>query len=45
MLVLVIWVSSEKLKSDWNQTWVKDVMGVHLYLNLVKGHISRSRVI
>ena len=29
MLDLVIWVSSEKLKSDWNQTWVEDVMGIN----------------
>ena len=27
LLVFVIWVSFEKLKSDWNQTWVNDAMG------------------
>ena len=45
MSVFVIWVSFEKLQSDWNQTWVKDAMGVPLYVNEVKGHVPRSRVI
>ena len=27
MLVFVIWFSFEKLKSNWNQTWVKNAMG------------------
>ena len=40
MLIFVIWVSFEKLKSDWNQTWVKDAMGVPLYVNEVKGHVQ-----
>ena len=38
--------SFEKLKSDWNQlTWVKDVLGVSLYVNEVNGHVPRPRVI
>ena len=41
----VIWVSLEKLKSDWKQMWVKDTIGVPLYDNEVKGHVPRSRVI
>ena len=45
MLVFVIWVSFEKLKSDWNQPWVKDAIGVLLYVNEVRGHVPRSRVI
>ena len=45
MLVFVIWVSFEKLKSDWNQTWVKGAIRVSLYVNEVNGHVSRSRVI
>ena len=44
-LVFVIRVSYEKLKFDYNQTWVKDAIGVPLYVNEVKGHIPRSRVI
>ena len=31
--------------SDWNQTWVKDSIGVPLYVNEVKDHVPRSRVI
>ena len=38
MLVFVIWVSFEMLKSDWNQSWVKEAMGVSLYVIEVKGH-------
>ena len=34
----VIWVSFEKLKTDCNQTWVKDAIGVPSYDNEVKGH-------
>ena len=45
MLVFVIWVAFEKLKSDCYQTWVKDAIGVPLYVNEVKGHVPRSRVI
>ena len=45
MLVFVIWVSFEKLKSDWRQTWVKDAIVVHLYVNGVKCHVPRSKVI
>ena len=45
MLVLVILAYFEKLKSDWNQTLVKDAMGISLYGNEVKGHVPRSRVI
>ena len=44
ILVFVIWVSFEKLKSDWNQTWVKNATGAPLYVNEVKGHVLRSRV-
>ena len=36
MLVFVIWVSFEKLKSNWNQTWVKDAIGIPLYVSKVK---------
>ena len=32
-------------KSDWNQTWVEAAVGVPLYVNEVKGHVPRSRVI
>ena len=35
----------EKLKSDYNQTWVKDAIGVPSYVYVVKGHLPRSRVI
>ena len=45
MLVFVIWGSFEKLKSDWNHTRVKDAIGVPLFVNEVKGHVPRSRVI
>ena len=39
--VFVIWVSFEKLtKSDHNQTWVKDAIGVPSYINEVKGHVE-----
>ena len=43
--VFVIRVSFEKLKSDYNQTLVKDEIGVPSCVNEVKGHIPRSRVI
>ena len=33
--VFVSWVSFEKLKSDYNQTWVKDAIGVSSYVNEV----------
>ena len=41
------WVSFEKLKSNWNQTWVKDTLMVPLYVNeikciKVKGHQRSS---
>ena len=40
MLVFIIWVCFEKLKSNWNQTqWVKDTIGVLLYVNEVKDHV------
>ena len=39
-LGFVIWVSFEKLKSDYNQTWVKDEIGVPSYANEVKGHVD-----
>ena len=47
VLVFVIWVSFEKLKSDYNQTWDKDAIGVPSYVNEVKGHVLllRSRFI
>ena len=45
MLVFVTWVSFEKLKSNWNWTWVKDAIGVPLYVNEVEGHVPRSNVI
>ena len=32
-------------KSNWHQTWVKDAKGVPLYVNEVRGHVPRSRVI
>ena len=32
-------------KSNWNQTLVKDAIGVPLYVSEVKGHVPRSRVI
>ena len=35
-LDFVIWVSFEKLKSDYNQTWFKDAIGVPSYVNEVK---------
>ena len=35
------WSPIERL----NQTWVKDAIGVPLYVNKVKGHVPRSRVI
>ena len=37
-LIFVIWFSFEKLNLDYNQTWVKDAMGVHSYVDEVKGH-------
>ena len=36
---LLYWVSFEKLKSDYNQTWVKDEIGFS-YINEVKGHVE-----
>ena len=41
MTVLIIWVCFEKLKSNWNQTWVKDAIGVSLYVNEVKFHVHQ----
>ena len=38
MLVFVIFVLFEKLKSDRNQSWVRDAIGFPLYVNEVKGH-------
>ena len=38
--VFVIRVSFEKLKSDHNQTWVKDAVGVPSYVNEVKDHVE-----
>ena len=35
----------EKLKSDWNQTWCIDTLWDPLNVHVVKGHISRSKVI
>ena len=32
-------VSFEKLMSDYNQTWVKDAIGVPSYVNEVKDHV------
>ena len=37
---LVIQVSFEKLKYDYNQTRVKDVIGVSSYINAVKGRLE-----
>ena len=38
-------ISFEKLKSGYNQTWVKDAIEVPSYVNEVKGNVSRSRII
>ena len=38
-------VSFEKLKSDLNQTWIIDIIWEPLYVHVVKGHKSRSKVI
>ena len=35
----------EKLKFHYNETGVKDARGVPSYVNEVKGHVTRSRVI
>ena len=44
MLVFVTWVSFEKLKFDWNQTWFKDAVGfLNLYVNEIKGHVLRCQ--
>ena len=43
--ICICWVSFEKLMSNYNQTWVKDVIGVPSYVNEVKGHVPRSRII
>ena len=32
-------------KSDYNQTWIKDEIGAPSYVNEVKCHVPRSRVI
>ena len=39
-LIFRFWVSFEKLKSDYNHTWVKDAIGVPSYVNEVKGHVE-----
>ena len=39
-LVFRFWVCFEKLKSDYNQTWVKDAIGVPSYVNEVKGNVE-----
>ena len=44
-IFIILGVSFEKLKCDYNQTWVKDGIGVPSYVNEVRGHIPRSRVI
>ena len=36
MLLFIMWVSFEKLKSNWNQAWVKDAIEVPLYIDAVK---------
>ena len=41
----LFWSPLKTWKSGWNQTWVKDTMEVALYVNEVKGHVPRSRVI
>ena len=38
--VFVIWISFEKLMSDYNQTWLKDAIGVPSYANEVKGQVE-----
>ena len=35
----------ERLKSDYNQTWVKDAIWVLSYVNEVRGNVPRSMVI
>ena len=35
----------EKLKSNWNQTWLIGIIWEPSYVHEVKGHISRSKVI
>ena len=42
---MLIRVSVEKLKYDWNHTWVKDAIGVPLYVIEVKGYVPKSIVI
>ena len=42
---MITWVSFEKLMSDWNQTWIKDGIGVTLYVYEVKGNVPMSKVI
>ena len=41
----LLFESFEKLKSNYNQTWFKDEIGVPSYVNEVKGQVPRSRVI
>ena len=45
MLVFVIWVSFEKLKSDWDQTWFMDIKWEPSLCWWSQGHILRSKVI
>ena len=33
----------QKLKSDYNQTWVKDAIGVPSYVDEVRGHVPRVK--
>ena len=40
----IIWISFEKFKSNWSQTWFKDAIVVCLYVNEVKGHLRSSLV-
>ena len=40
LVVYVIRVSIEKLKSDDNQPWIKDETGVPSYVNEVKCHVE-----
>ena len=39
--VFIIRIPFEKMKSDYNQTWVKDAIRASSYVNEVKGDVAR----
>ena len=41
----LFWSPLKSFKSDWDQTWFMDIKWEPSYVDEVRGHIPRSRVI